>query len=157
MTAAQSPSPPPPPPPPPSPPIPELPTESTIQRYKTAWRVFMIANLGLGAYLFIRAKQKDLGVKGSKPPREAPSSPSTPSAPPVVIDEEPEIAPSPAAIIEPVKVLEPIPEDQQRELFKWMLEEKRKLRPKYREEKKQIDEEKSILKQFIRAKSIPHL
>lgn len=55
----------------------------------------------------------------------------------------------------PVKVLEPIPEDQQRELFSWMLEEKRKVKPRDREEKKRIDEDKAILKQFIRAKSIP--
>jgi hypothetical protein len=37
------------------------------------------------------------------------------------------------------------------------LEEKRKIKPKDREEKKQIDEEKAILKQFIRAKSNPSL
>lgn len=60
------------------------------------------------------------------------------------------------AIVEPVKVREPIPVDQQRELFKWILEEKRKIKPKDREEKKRIDEEKAILKEFIRAKSIPN-
>ena len=37
---------------------------------------------------------------------------------------------------------EPIPDDQQRELFKWILEEKRKIKPKDAEEKKRIDEEK---------------
>ncbi|KAJ0815495.1 hypothetical protein HanPSC8_Chr17g0798181 [Helianthus annuus] len=58
-------------------------------------------------------------------------------------------------VMEPVKVREPIPLDQQRELFKWILEEKRKIKPKDPEEKKKIDEEKAILKQFIRAKSIP--
>ncbi|GMN53124.1 hypothetical protein TIFTF001_022269 [Ficus carica] len=61
--------------------------------------------------------------------------------------------PPPAAVH--VKVREPIPEDQQRELFKWMLEEKRKVKPKDPEEKKRIDEDKAILKQFIRAKTIP--
>lgn len=59
--------------------------------------------------------------------------------------------------MEPVKVREPIPVDQQRELFKWILEEKRKIKPKDREEKKRIDEEKAILKQFIRAKSVPNV
>ncbi|KAI4355519.1 hypothetical protein L6164_004283 [Bauhinia variegata] len=62
--------------------------------------------------------------------------------------------PSSLPIAEPVK-REPIPESQQRELFKWILEEKRKLKPKDPEEKRRIDEEKAILKQFIRAKSIP--
>lgn len=51
----------------------------------------------------------------------------------------------------------PIPEDQQRELFKWLLEEKRKVKAKDAEEKKCIDEEKAILKQFIRAKSLPSI
>lgn len=62
-----------------------------------------------------------------------------------------------SAITEPVKLREPIPEDQQRELFKWILEEKRKVKPKDPEEKKRIDEEKAILKQFIRAKSLPRI
>ena len=52
-------------------------------------------------------------------------------------------------VTKPVTVREPIPEDQQCELFKWMLEEKRKIKPKDPEEKKRIDEEKAILKQFI--------
>ena len=63
--------------------------------------------------------------------------------------------PSPTLAV--LKPKEPIPEDQQRELFKWILEEKRKISPKDPEEKKQIDEEKAILKQFIRAKSVPSL
>lgn len=58
-------------------------------------------------------------------------------------------------ITEPVIRREPIPEYQQRELFKWMLEEKRKVKPKDPEEKRKLDEEKAVLKQFIRAKSLP--
>ncbi|KAG4970170.1 hypothetical protein JHK85_036591 [Glycine max] len=54
----------------------------------------------------------------------------------------------------PVKVQAPIPEEQC-EIFQWMLEEKRKLKPKNPLEKKQIDEDKAILKHFLRAKSIP--
>nr|GEX18403.1 putative reverse transcriptase domain-containing protein [Tanacetum cinerariifolium] len=51
-------------------------------------------------------------------------------------------------------VQEPIPLDQQRELLKWILEEKKKLKPKGTQEKKRINEEKAILKQLIRAKAI---
>ncbi|KAF8053718.1 hypothetical protein N665_1379s0002 [Sinapis alba] len=51
----------------------------------------------------------------------------------------------------------PIPEDEQRELFKWILEEKRKMEPKDRKGKRQIDEEKAVLKQFIRAERVPKL
>ena len=61
------------------------------------------------------------------------------------------------SVTKPVKLREPIPEDQKRELFKWMLEEKRKIKPKDPEEKKRIDEEKAIVKQFIRAKPIPSI
>ena len=64
--------------------------------------------------------------------------------------------PSPA-VKEPIKLREPIPENQQRELFKWMLDEKRKVKPRDSEEKKRIDEEKAILKQLIRGKSIPSI
>ncbi|CAH2051226.1 unnamed protein product [Thlaspi arvense] len=61
-----------------------------------------------------------------------------------------------SAATEPVTVArKPIPEDEQRELFKWILEEKRKTEPKDRKEKKRIDDEKAILKQFIRAERIP--
>lgn len=57
----------------------------------------------------------------------------------------------------PVKFLQPIPEEQQRELFKWMLHEKRKNKPKDTEEKRRIDQEKVVLKDFIRSESVPNL
>lgn len=55
----------------------------------------------------------------------------------------------------PTKVLPPIAEHEQREIFKWILEEKRKVKPSDRDEKKKIDEEKALLKQLIHAKTIP--
>lgn len=61
------------------------------------------------------------------------------------------------AVVEPLKVREPIPLDQQLDLLKWILEEKRKVKTKDPVEKKRLDEEKAILKQFIRAKSVPSL
>lgn len=75
---------------------------------------------------------------------------TTPPAAATTITEMPVIPP----IMEPIQRA-PIPEDQQRELFKWMLEERRKVKPKNAQEKKRIDEEKAILKQFIGAKSLP--
>lgn len=53
--------------------------------------------------------------------------------------------------------LPPIPEHEQRELYKWILEEKRKMKPRDSAEKKKIDEEKALLKQVLRAESIPSL
>ncbi|CAL5396898.1 unnamed protein product [Camellia sinensis] len=156
-----------------SPPPPQPPKESLVQRYKVAWRLLLISNLALGeelvggkeydsqlrkhfpfkrAYMFVRARKKDTAAEDSKAAAKVPSTPVVTPATPVL--EEPALLP-PIAV--PVKVREPIPEDQQLELFKWILEEKRKVKPKGREEKKRIDEEKALLKQFIRAKSIPNI
>lgn len=82
----------------------------------------------------------------------APAAVPTVVTPPV--QEEPIISPP---VERPVPVRQPIPEDQQREIFKWILEEKRKVKPQNREEKKRIDEEKAILKEFIRSESVPRI
>uniref|UniRef100_A0A7N0VLX0 Uncharacterized protein n=1 Tax=Kalanchoe fedtschenkoi TaxID=63787 RepID=A0A7N0VLX0_KALFE len=50
-----------------------------------------------------------------------------------------------------------VPQEQLRELFKWILDERRKLKPKDAAEKKRIDAEKAVLKQFIRAQSVPSI
>ncbi|KAL1314612.1 hypothetical protein AAHE18_16G201100 [Arachis hypogaea] len=55
----------------------------------------------------------------------------------------------------PVAVRNPLLEEQQHEVLLWMLQEKRKMKPRDQAEKKQIDKEKAILKRFLRAKSIP--
>uniref|UniRef100_J3L1B4 Uncharacterized protein n=1 Tax=Oryza brachyantha TaxID=4533 RepID=J3L1B4_ORYBR len=57
----------------------------------------------------------------------------------------------------PKRVLPPISEDEQRQIYKWMLEEKRKIKPHNAAEKNKINEEKSLLKEFIRAESLPRL
>jgi hypothetical protein len=102
------------------------------------------------AYLFVRTKKKDTGVE------EEVATPVSTIAAPTTAPAAEKSLPSPP-IKEAVKLKEPIPEDQQRELFKWILEEKRKVKPKDPSEKKRLDEEKAILKQFIRAKSIPSI
>uniref|UniRef100_A0A6N2MZX1 Transmembrane protein n=1 Tax=Salix viminalis TaxID=40686 RepID=A0A6N2MZX1_SALVM len=123
--------------------------ETLIKRYKLKpiWRLFMIVNLGLGAYMFVKPKKKTTSkeanrdVGNDKVPVEAflqASATSIPERPPppVVLEER-----------------ERVPEDQQHDLLKWILEEKRKVKPRDLEEKKRIDEEKAILKHFIRANS----
>ncbi|CAK9174499.1 unnamed protein product [Ilex paraguariensis] len=131
------------------PPPPQLPKESFARRYKFLWPLLLTVNLAVGAYLFMRTKKKDGGTEGE----ESPEVPSAPVATPTVSEK----SPPPLPVMAPVKLHDPIPEDQQRELYKWLLEEKRKVKPKDAEEKNRIDEEKAILKQFIRAKSIPSL
>lgn len=103
----------------------------------------------------MRTKKKDSGVEeevSGVPPTPAPS-PSTAAVTVPFTEKTPSLPP----VVEPVMLRDPIPENQQRELYKWLLEEKRKVKPKDAEEKKRIDEEKAILKQFIRTKSIPSL
>ncbi|KAJ7012052.1 uncharacterized protein [Populus alba] len=133
------------------PPPPQPPKESFARRYKFLWPLILTVNLSVGAYLFMRTKKKDT-VQEEEVPSKIPSSTPSTTVPPV--SETP--IPSPT-ISEVVKLCEPIREDQQRELFKWILEEKRKVKPKDSEERKRIDDEKAILKQFIRAKSIPSI
>ncbi|KAL6331052.1 hypothetical protein AAG906_009480 [Vitis piasezkii] len=92
---------------------PQPPKVSAVRRYKLVWRLLLAANLALGAYMFVRATKKDADMDNGE------------------------------ATMESLKVREPIPADQQLELFKWILEEKRKVKPKDLEEKKRIDEEKA--------------
>lgn len=96
----------------------------------------------------MRTKKKETDIEEEVPTAVSTVAQTTPTT------EKPLPLP---AITEPVKLREPIPEHQQREIFKWILEEKRKVKPSDPEEKKRIDEEKAILKQFIRAKSIPRI
>ncbi|CAL0326055.1 unnamed protein product [Lupinus luteus] len=139
---------PPPPPPstPPPPPPPQPPKESFARRYKFLWPMLLAANLGVGVYFFMRTKNKDTTVEEKDPsPKEATAhiAATSVSSPPIT-----------NPVIKPVIKREPIPEGQQLELFKWILEEKRKVKPKNAEEKRQIDEEKALLKKYIRSKSI---
>ncbi|KAK6941382.1 hypothetical protein RJ641_026759 [Dillenia turbinata] len=132
------------------------PPPTNVQRIKLIWRILLISNLALGAYMFSRKKDKQLETaKTTKELTSAEPVKATVEVHPTQVeDEEPFFLP----VFEPVKVQkEPIPVEQQRELFQWLLEEKRKIKPMDREEKKRIDEEKARLKQFIRAESIPDL
>ncbi|KAJ4951340.1 hypothetical protein NE237_028172 [Protea cynaroides] len=135
---------------PPTPP-PEPPKVPFARRYKFLWPLLLAVNLSVGAYLITRTKKKDVGIEDGETVVEVPSTPIESTT--TVTEKS---LPTPPTV-EPPKVHPPIPEDQQRELYKWMLEEKRKIKPKDQEEKKRIDEEKAILKQFIRSKSIPSL
>ncbi|KAI3443642.1 hypothetical protein Pfo_000307 [Paulownia fortunei] len=134
-----------------SPPVNQIPSEPAVKRYKFLWRVFLIFNFALGAYMFAQPGKKERGKEKSEAPAEVASIPAAVTAP---AQEEPVFSPP---TTRPVIVRQPVPEDQQREIFKWMLEEKRKVKPQNREEKQRIDEEKAILKEFIRSKSIPSI
>lgn len=139
------------------PPAPATAPGLLMKRCKFIWRLLLLSNLALGAFLFASAKRRDsmeinrrTAQKShrSKASVEAPPDPTTSS---IDLNYDDFFVP----VTTPVQIQAPIPEEQQREIFKWMLEEKRKLKPKNPVEKKQIDEEKAILKHFLRTESIP--
>ncbi|KAG5009515.1 hypothetical protein JHK87_018030 [Glycine soja] len=94
----------------------------------------------------MRTKKKDTGEEEQDVTRV-----STKDATPHVV----EMPVPPPSITNPMIKREPIPENEQCELLKWILEEKRKVKAKDAEEKRKIDEEKALLKKLIRSKSIP--
>ncbi|KAL5230214.1 hypothetical protein ABZP36_028990 [Zizania latifolia] len=132
-----------PPPPPPSPPPPPEAKRGFMRRM---FPFLLAANLFVGAYVLVRAYQKDSGKEDAEtdPVPTSSSAAAEKSA-------EATVAPTPR------KVLPPISEDEQRQLYKWMLEEKRKTKARNAAEKKKIDEDKALLKEFIRAESLPSL
>ena len=101
--------------------------------------------------MFAQGGKKERAEKKAieEPP---PAPPTTVTAP---AQEEPIIITPP--VERPVPVRPPVPADQQREIFKWILEEKRKVKPQNRQEKKRTDEEKAILKEFIRSETVPKI
>ncbi|XP_057771834.1 uncharacterized protein LOC130991561 [Salvia miltiorrhiza] len=145
----------PPPPPPPPPPLPPV-KEPFLQRFKFYKTLVLVLSLTVGAYAFTRTVLK-VGPSQQEKPEDptistssSSTTPATATASTSAITEQPVTQPT----VEPIQRT-PIPGEQQRELYKWMLEEKRKAKPRDAEEKRRIDEEKAILKQFIRAKTLP--
>ncbi|KAG6405751.1 hypothetical protein SASPL_133345 [Salvia splendens] len=134
-----------------SPHLNQVPSEPAVKRFRILWRVFLLFNFGLGGYMFAQGGKKERAEKKAieEPP---PAPPTTVTAP---AQEEPIIITPP--VERPVPVRPPVPADQQREIFKWILDEKRKVKPQNRQEKKRIDEEKSILKEFIRSETVPKI
>ncbi|XP_075491036.1 uncharacterized protein LOC142529393 [Primulina tabacum] len=132
-------------------PPPPPPKESFARRYKFMWPLLLAVNFVV-SYLFTRTSKKGVGTEAEKPDAPVTSTSISPHAAPVIISENLVTR----STVEPVQHA-PIAEDQQRELYKWLLEERRKIEPEDGEEEKRIEEEKAILKQFIRAKFIPIL
>ncbi|KAC9177487.1 hypothetical protein E3N88_46231 [Mikania micrantha] len=109
---------------------PTPPKESFARRYKFLWPLLLAVNFSIGAYLFMRTKKKE-NVEESV--TSVTSTPTSAVSTASVSDSSTSFP----VVVEPVKVLESIPLDQQRELFKWILEEKRKIKPNNLEEKRE--------------------
>uniref|UniRef100_A0A0E0DV75 V-type proton ATPase subunit C n=1 Tax=Oryza meridionalis TaxID=40149 RepID=A0A0E0DV75_9ORYZ len=138
---------PPPPPPPPPPPVegkpkppphaPPPPPEAKKSFMRRMFPFLLAANVFVGAYMLMRTYQKDSGKKDT----ESDPTSATPTSSPAAAEKPAE------PIVAPIKVLTPISQDDQRQLYKWMLEEKRKIKPRDAAEKKKINEEKALLKE----------
>lgn len=128
----------------------------------------LAANVAVGAYVFLRTSKKQT-TEEPEVIEEAPAAPAvsteTPAAPAVsteaVAQEKspaiPEAVSSLSAVSAATNTHPSVSENDQRQLFKWILEEKRKVKAISADEKKKIDEEKALLKHYIRLGSIPSL
>ncbi|KHN06608.1 hypothetical protein glysoja_040113, partial [Glycine soja] len=113
------------------------PTGLLMKRCKFIWRLLLLSNLAFGAYLFASAKQcysMEINRRTAQKSHKGKAS----------VEVSPESITSSidfnyndffVPVTTPVKVQAPIPEEQC-EIFQWMLEEKRKLKPKNPLEKK---------------------
>ncbi|XP_062232320.1 uncharacterized protein LOC133929539 isoform X1 [Phragmites australis] len=129
-------------PPPPPPP------EARKGFMRRMFPFLLAANLFVGVYVLVRTYRKDSGKKEAATDPAAATA-STSSAATAEKPAEP--------IAVPREQLPPIPEDEQHQVYKWMLEEKRKIKPRNAAEKKKLNEEKALLKEFIRMGSLPSL
>ncbi|CAD6231134.1 unnamed protein product [Miscanthus lutarioriparius] len=115
---------------------------------------FLLAtNVFIGVYVFAKTYKRDQEKKNAQATAAAAAAAAALSSPASTTAKAPD--PSPAPV--PKRVLSPLSEDEQRHLYKWMLEEKRKIKPRNATEKNKINEEKALLKEFIRAESLPRL
>lgn len=117
---------------------------SFIRRYRFAWPALLGLNLVVGVYVLLRTKPKSANLDEVKEQVVQDAENET-------ISQPVSSAISPSVI--PV-VTQQISEDEQRQLFMWILEEKRQIKAANLSEKRQIDGEKAILKQFITSKEI---
>ncbi|CAM0881459.1 unnamed protein product [Alopecurus aequalis] len=129
---------------PPKAPQPQPAVKGAIMR-----RVFpflLATNVFIGVYVFAKTYKRDQDKKNAEAAAAAALS-----SPPAAIAKPAEPAPPPK------RVLPPLSQDEQRQVYKWMLDEKRKIKPQNGAEKTKINEEKALLKEIIRAESLPRL
>ncbi|XP_024385913.1 uncharacterized protein [Physcomitrium patens] len=123
-------------------------------RYRAGVGALLLVNLGIGGYVLSRPRpvlDAQLHNTAAEPEKEKAVPEQVPVAvvaSAVAADEAPQWAP-------PSKV--PISEDEQRQMLQWVLEEKRKVKTKNKAEKTRINEDKKLLKQYLRSSQLPPL
>ncbi|PAN30058.1 hypothetical protein GQ55_5G270800 [Panicum hallii var. hallii] len=116
---------------------------------------FLLAtNVFIGVYVFAKTYKRDQEKKHTEAAAAAAAAAAL-SSPASATAKAADPAPAPAPT--PKIVLPPPSEDEQRQVYKWMLEEMRKIKPRDAAEKNKLNEEKALLKDFIRAESLPRL
>ncbi|CAL4963021.1 unnamed protein product [Urochloa decumbens] len=139
---------------------PKAPSAAKVVFMRRIFPFLLATNVFIGVYVFAKTYKRDQEKKNAEAAATAAavaalSSPASPIA--KTADPAPALAPAPAPAPAPKRVLPPLSEDEQRQVYKWMLEEKRKTKPCDAAEKNKINEEKALLKEFIRAESLPRL
>ncbi|KAG0594407.1 hypothetical protein M758_UG074600 [Ceratodon purpureus] len=122
-------------------------------RYRAGVGALLLVNLGIGGYVLSRPKpvlDSQLHKGAIEPePAKAKSAPEHVPVPVVAAAvAAPEWAPPPKVTIS---------EEEQRQVLEWILQERRKVKTRNKAEKARIDEEKKMLKQFLRASHLPPL
>jgi len=125
------------------------PKQSFLYRHRYLWSGLLVLNVALGGYLLLGTKKKTTGVEDKVVEEKIPDV----EVKTVVNETKYEALPSASV----VTTTQQIPKEEQLQIFKWILDEKRKIKTSDQSEKKRIDEEKALLKQFIRSKEIPTL
>ncbi|KAM0831959.1 hypothetical protein ACQ4PT_065198 [Festuca glaucescens] len=130
-------------------PQPQPPVKGAIMR-----RVFpflLATNVFIGVYVFAKTYKRDQDKKNAEAAAAAAAAAAALASPPAPIAKPAEPAPPPK------RVFPPLSQDEQRQVYKWMLEEKRRTKPQTAAEKTKINEEKALLKEIIRAEYLPRL
>ncbi|XP_022147677.1 uncharacterized protein LOC111016544 [Momordica charantia] len=96
-----------------SPPPPLPPNDLLPRRFKVIWRVLLISNFALAAYMFANARKKDLGRMEKDPVEKHSDGEVMTNIPSTLMVDTTAIA------------AENISEDHQREPFQWMFGKKR--------------------------------
>ncbi|KAJ1284040.1 hypothetical protein BS78_03G173000 [Paspalum vaginatum] len=140
---------------------PQAPSAARVVFMRRIFPFLLATNVFIGVYVFAKTYKRDQEKKNAEAAAavatvaalSSPAGATTANAKAPAPSPAPAPAPAPA----PKRVLPPLSDDEQRQVYKWMLEEKRKIKPHSAAEKNRINEEKALLKEFIQAESLPKL
>ncbi|CAN0901348.1 hypothetical protein LINGRAHAP2_LOCUS21371 [Linum grandiflorum] len=122
-----------------------------VHRRKRIWRLSMIFNFAIGAYIFSVASKRNGGSEVQKPARRSAEHgrSKVESLPEENLDDDSVMNNRPPSL----PLTESISEEEQQRMFKWMLEEKQKFEPGNSQEMKRVGEDKAILQLFMGSSS----